>query len=73
MQDVWRENRGVGFWDSIFIRYLNDWEVDEVGRPLLWLGPKKLCVVLGDKPRWMEAKSGDFSTKAMYMVGMEFF
>ena len=56
---------GVGLWDPIFIRHLNDWEVGEVKRIFLRLGSKKLYEELDDKPRWEETKSANFSTKAM--------
>ena len=63
---------GIGFWDPIFVRFLNDWEMDEAVRFLSWLGQKKLCEDFEDMPRWTKTKNGDFMIKAMYKaLGMQ--
>ena len=47
VRDVWREIGGVGHWDPIFFRHLNDWEIDEAERLFSLLDSKKLCVDYG--------------------------
>ena len=64
MRAVWREIEGGGFWDPIFIRHLNDWEVGEAVRLLSWLGPKKLYVEIDDMPRGWRQRMMFFSIKA---------
>ena len=40
--DVWDSSREDGGWSLVFLRHFNDWEVEEVGRFLLFLHNKKI-------------------------------
>ena len=71
MGDVWREASNGGFWDPMFIKSLNDWEVDEAERLLLSLAAKKLHVEVEDKAQRTVIKSGNFSVKSVLGVGVQ--
>lgn len=64
---------GWGFWDPIFIKHPNDWEVRKVVRLPSWPDSKKLCRIDG-MPQCTETKNGiflyslPFSIKVMYKV-----
>ena len=66
---VGEEIEGGGFWDLIFIRHPNDWEMGESVRLLSWLGPKKSCVEIDDMPWWMDTKNGVFFFRS-YVQGV---
>lgn len=44
--------KGFRNWDPIFVRHLNDWEVNEMESLYLRLDLKRACVELEDKPKW---------------------
>ena len=66
VKDVWNVSKGWGSWSPHFIRPLNDWEVDEVERLLLWLGGKRVNLVEDDGVLWPPTKSGKFYIKSLY-------
>ena len=47
--DVWEGSREEGGWLPIFLRSLNDWEMEEVERYLQALHNKKISPLLQDK------------------------
>ena len=66
--DVWEGSREEGGWLPIFLRSLNDWEMEEVERYLQALHNKKISPLLQDKLLLKGSKARGFLVKFMRMV-----
>ena len=66
--DVWDGTKEEGGWLPIFLRSLNDWEIEEVERFLQVLHNKNISPLFEDKLLLKGARAGGFSMKFMYKV-----
>ena len=64
--DVWDFSREDGGWSPVFLRPLNDWEVAEVERFLLFLHNKKIRPLQEDRLLLKESLTNGFSVSLMY-------
>ena len=64
--DVWDFSREDGGWSPVFLRPLNDWEVAEVERFLLFLHNKKIRPFQEDRLVLKESLTNGFSVSLMY-------
>ena len=64
--DMWESNGGVGGWSPIFLRALNDWEIEEMARFLQTLHDNILRPTGEDTLLLKEVKARSFSVKVMY-------
>ena len=65
--DLWDCSREEGRWSLIFLRSLNDWELEEVERFLLTMQRQKFNPMSEDKLLLKGVGDGGFSVKRMYM------
>ena len=64
--DIWDSREGDGCWSPTFLRFLNDWELEEMTRFLQILHDHKFCPTGEDKLSLKNAKDKGFSVKSMY-------
>ena len=55
-----------GWWNSFFIKYFNDREIEDAWRLLSRLCEKKVVVKMDDRVRWVDTNHGDFPVKSIY-------
>ena len=64
--DMWDNGRGEGCWSLTFLRPLNDWEIEEVGRFLQTLCNQNFSPSSEDKLFLKGVKEKGFLVKIMY-------
>ena len=64
--DMWDSGGGGGSWSPIFIRALNDWEIEVMARFLQTLHDQTFRTTGEDMLLLKEAKGKRFSLKVMY-------
>ena len=65
--EVWDQDVGSGSWNLNFVRTLNDWELDMVGKLLSDLQKVKVTSEL-DRISWLGAENDSYSVRAAYKV-----
>ena len=66
--DVWDDNREDGGWLPIFLRFFNDWELEEMERFLYALHRQKINPWNDEKLMLKGSRDKGFSVKLMYKV-----
>ena len=66
VSNLWNHLTEEGGWAPTFLRPLNDWGMEEVGRFLSFIHRKKIKPVIEDKLLLKGSSLGNFSVKTMY-------
>ena len=68
MADLWNWDSGEEGWNLIFLRFFNDWEMEEVNRFLQVLYSKQIRPLIEDKILFKGSRNDAFSVSSMYRV-----